>query len=231
MNEQPYVSSQICVLKTDKKLVAFYDKLRVASVYNYSQLHADGEYMENNRKVRSLIGITLLDYSQGTGQNTVTVKANLLPDEIFYIFSRLQAGFPVFEFRQDKIFGNKDENGYSSATKLSITRNTQDYKGEPLRIPWKITMENGKGIAVKNQTGGTYMQKNSFQCTAKASISITDADMFVLLNRVTRYITMWMITVSPSLISNGKNAMQAALMQKQQALQTQASYQEDGYAA
>lgn len=128
MNE-PYVSTQISVLKTDKKLVAFYDKLRFATTDYYAQLHADGEYAENGRKVRSLIGLTLLDYSQGKKDNTITVKANLSPDEVEFIFSRLYAGFPVFEFRQDKIFGGKDEQGYSSVTKLSISRNTHDYKG------------------------------------------------------------------------------------------------------
>ena len=147
MNE-PYVSNQICVLKTDKKLVAFYDKLRVASTYNYAQLHADGEYSEDGRKVRSLIGLTLLDYTNGKGDHTVSVKVNLSPDEVAYIFSRLCAGFPLFEFRQEKIFGNKDANGYSTVTKLSITRNTQ-------------------------------------------------------------------ATISPSLITNGKHALQAALAQKQ----------------
>lgn len=215
MNE-PYVSNQICVLKTDRKLVAFYDKLRVASVYRYAQLHADGEYLENNRKVRSLIGLTLLDYTNGKGDRTVTVKANLSPDEVEYLLSRLWSGFPVFEYRQDKIFGSPDENGYSAVTKLSITRNTQDYKGQPLRIPWKIEAENGKGIAVKNQTGGTYMQKNSFQPISKASINVTDADMFRLLNRTVRYIHMWEAAVAPALITNGKNAMQAAINQRQQ---------------
>lgn len=214
MNE-PYVSNQICVLKTDKKLVAFYDKLRIASAYHYAQLHADGEYSENDRKVRSLIGLTLLDYTNGKGDSTISVKANLSPDEVEYILSRLKAGFPVFEFRQEKIFGNKDAQGYSTVIRLSITRNTQDYKGQPLRIPWKIEAENGKGIAVQNKTGGTYMQKNSFQPISKAAINITDADMFGLLNRVVRYVHMWEATISPSLITNGKHALQAALAQKQ----------------
>ena len=215
MNE-PYISNQICVLKTDKKLVAFYDKLRVASPYNYAQLHADGEYEENGRKVRSLIGLTLLDYTKGKGNNTISVKVNLSPDEVEYIFSRLCAGFPIFEFRQDKIFGSKDNNGYSTVTKLSITRNTHDYKGEPLRIPWKIEAENGKGIAVQNKTGGTYMQKNSFQSISKVALNVTDTDMFVLLNRIVRYTHMWEATVSPSLITNGKRMLQASLEQKQQ---------------
>ena len=41
MNE-PYVSTQISVLKTDRRLIAFYDKLKTADVTRYAQLHADG---------------------------------------------------------------------------------------------------------------------------------------------------------------------------------------------
>lgn len=215
MNES-YVSTQISVLKTDRKLVAFYDKLRYASVNNYAQLHANGEYSENGRKVRSLIGLRVLDYSNGTGNRTITTKANISPDEAEFILSRLCAGFPEFEFRQDKIWGAKDQNGYSQVTKLRIARATHDYKGNPLRIPWRIEIENGKGIAVQNQTGGTYMQKNSFQLISKASINVSDADMFTLLNRVVRYIHMWEAAIAPSLIQNGKQALQYSLMQNQQ---------------
>ncbi|MDD2981021.1 MAG: hypothetical protein PHN80_13780 [Hespellia sp.] len=229
MNES-HATNQICVLKTNRKLVAFYDKLRVAATTNYAQLHADGEYTENGRKIRSLIGLTLLDYSNGKGNQTISVRVNLSPDEVEYIFSRLHAGFPVFEYRQDKIFGTKDEQGYSQVTKLSITRNTHDYQGNPLRIPWRIEAENGKGIAFQNQTGGTYMQKNSFQPISKAFLNVTDADMYCLLNRVVRYTHMWESAIATGLISNGKQAYQA-LLAENAAKQTQAAPPNNYYAA
>ncbi len=215
MNET-YATNQICVLKTDRKLVAFYDKLRFAPPSSYAQIHANGEYSENNRKVRSLIGLHVLDYSNGTEQNqTVTTKANITPDEAEFILFRLMAGFPEFEFRQDKIFGLKDQEGYSQVTKLRIVRATRDYQGNPLRIPWRIEIENGRGIAVQNATGGTYMQKNSFQPRVKASINVTDLDMFKLLNRVVRYVHLWESAVAPSLIQNGKQLLQNAQQQRQ----------------
>ncbi len=219
--DEPYVTNQICVLKTNRKLVAFYDKLRFASVCNYAQLHADGEYVENGRKIRSLIGLTLLDYTNGKGDKTITVKGNLSPDEVEYIYSRLNAGFPIFELYHDKIFGAKDAHGYSQVTKLFITRNTHDYQGNPLRIPWKIEVENGKGIAAQNQSGGTYIQKNSFQPISKAFINITDEDMFTLLNRVVKYIRVWEFVVSQSLLPNGKHALQNFMMRKQQLQQAE----------
>ena len=196
MNE-PYVSTQISVLKTDRRLIAFYDKLKTADVTRYAQLHADGEYYENNRKARSLIGLRLLDYSNGTGDRTVSVYANVSPDTLEFIFTRLCAGVPEFSFYQDKIFGEQDQGGYSQVTRLSIIRATVTPNGQPRRIPWIISVDNGKGIAVKNPNGGSYMKKGSFQSNAKIEISLTDADMFHVLNRVVRYIHAWEGAIAP----------------------------------
>lgn len=214
MNES-YISTQISVVKTDRKLVAFYDKLKIAPVANYAQLHANGEYYERNRKVRSLIGLRLLDYSNGKGAGTITASANLSPDDLEFIYSRLYAGIPEFSFSQDKIFGERDQNGFAKVTKLSIVRATLTYDGKPQRIPWIISIENGRGIPVNNANGGTYMQKGSFQSEAKIGIYLTDSDMFHLLNRVVRYIHTWEATIGPSLITNGKHALQDAISQRQ----------------
>ena len=214
MNE-PYVSTQISVLKTDRRLIAFYDKLKTADVTRYAQLHADGEYYENNRKARSLIGLRLLDYSNGTGDRTVSVYANVSPDTLEFIFTRLCAGIPEFSFYQDKIFGEQDQGGYSQVTRLSIIRATVTPNGQPRRIPWIISVDNGKGIAVKNPNGGSYMKKGSFLSNAKVEISLTDADMFHVLNRVVRYVHAWETAVAPNLIASGKNALQNALSQRQ----------------
>ena len=214
MNE-PYVSTQISVLKTDRRLIAFYDKLKTADVTRYAQLHADGEYYENNRKARSLIGLRLLDYSNGTGDRTVSVYANVSPDTLEFIFTRLCAGVPEFSFYQDKIFGEQDQGGYSQVTRLSIIRATVTPNGQPRRIPWIISVDNGKGIAVKNPNGGSYMKKGSFHSNAKIEISLTDADMFHVLNRVVRYIHAWESAIAPNLIVSGKDALQNALSQRQ----------------
>ena len=213
MNE-PYVSTQISVLKTDRRLIAFYDKLKTADVTRYAQLHADGEYYENNRKARSLIGLRLLDYSNGTGDRTVSVYANVSPDTLEFIFTRLCAGVPEFSFYQDKIFGEQDQGGYSQVTRLSIIRATVTSTGQPRRIPWIISVDNGKGIAVKNPNGGSYMKKGSFQSNAKIEISLTDADMFHVLNRAVRYIHAWESAIAPNLIVSGKDALQNALSQR-----------------
>ena len=66
-NYQNSITDQICKVQTSKKLIALYDRLRYTSYNSYAQLHAKGEFEENGHKVHSLIGISIQDYSSGTG--------------------------------------------------------------------------------------------------------------------------------------------------------------------
>ncbi len=203
-----YISNQIAVYKNSKVLVEFRDKLKVASIANYAHLHADGEETDSDYKRTSLIGILLKDYSKGTGDMAVTAQVNISPDEARFLFSRLKAGFPAIEFRQDKIFGQPDAKGYSTATKLVISRALKEKNGADRKIPWRIEVDNGKGIAVRNSNGGTYMKANSYVSSAKASASLGDLDMFRLLGRTDAYIDAWEKAVGPSLITQAKKAIQ-----------------------
>ena len=115
-----HISDQIVVYKNDKVLVELRDKLKVASVANYAHIHATGEQTGNGTKRTSLIGILMKDYSKGTKDQAVTVTANVSPEEIRFLFSRLNAGFPAVDFKQEKIFGDPDNTGHSQVTKLRI---------------------------------------------------------------------------------------------------------------
>ena len=90
--------------------------------------------------MHSLIGILMKDYSKGTGNNAVTVTANISPEEARFILSRISAGFLEFNYQQDKIFGEKDARGYSKVSKLRIIRATKDSSGAVRKIPWYIEM-------------------------------------------------------------------------------------------
>lgn len=76
MNEE-FISNQIAVYKNSKTLVELQDKLKVAGMCSYAHIHADGEPGEDGRKMHSLIGILMKDYSNGTGDKAVTVTANI----------------------------------------------------------------------------------------------------------------------------------------------------------
>ncbi|MCL2776108.1 MAG: hypothetical protein FWD71_22615, partial [Oscillospiraceae bacterium] len=141
--KQTYISRQIAVYKTDKKLIEFNDKLNAAPIATYAHIHAQADDSDNGKKIYSNIGIVLQDYSNGTGDNIIRVAANISPDEAEYIFSRLYSGVEKFEFAADKIFGQPDEKGYSKMTKLKIIRSTTGSDGKPRNYPWYIEIENG----------------------------------------------------------------------------------------
>ena len=225
-NYQTRISPQICKVQTDRKLIAVYDQLKCAALTHYAQLHAKGEYKENDHKANSLIKITIQDYSNGTGDKNVIVQFNLAPEQIQFILTRITAGFQEFEWSQSKIYGAPDAQGYSTAQQFSISRHTNDSSGRPMKSPWRIQIVNGKGVKVQNQKGGSYMKSGSFLSEKNAFIQLTDMDLYTLLKRTDSYITNWEACMAPSLIANGKQAYE----KQQQDWQSQNQGQDQGYA-
>lgn len=215
-NEENRVSIQIAVYKTDKKLVEFIDKLRPASVENYAHLHATTEEDGDGKKIYSLIGMVMQDYSKGTGDKLVRVTANLSPDDAGFILSRLTAGFKEVDFYQDKIFGAPDANGKSTVTKVTIKRAEVGSDGKPRKYPWYFCIENGVGVAVKNKTGGKYIQKGSYQMQSQVYANLSDQDAYRLLNRVSQYVKAWELTNGPTLIRQAAQLLAAQREAKSQ---------------
>ena len=225
-NYQTRISPQICKVQTDRKLIAVYDQLKCAALTHYAQLHAKGEYKENDHKANSLIKVTIQDYSNGTGDKNVIAQFNLAPEQIQFILTRITAGFQEFEWSQNKIYGAPDAQGYSTAQQFSISRHTNDSSGRPMKSPWRIQIVNGKGVKVQNQKGGSYMKSGSFLSEKNAFIQLTDMDLYTLLKRTDSYITNWEACMAPSLIANGKQAYE----KQQQDWQSQNQGQDQGYA-
>ncbi len=225
-NYQTRISPQICKVQTDRKLIAVYDQLKCAALTHYAQLHAKGEYKENDHKANSLIKLTIQDYSNGTGDKNIIAQFNLAPEQIQFILTRITAGFQEFEWSQSKIYGAPDAQGYSTAQQFSISRHTNDSSGRPMKSPWRIQIVNGKGVKVQNQKGGSYMKSGSFLSEKNAFIQLTDMDLYTLLKRTDSYITNWEACIAPSLIANGKQAHE----KQQQDWQSQNQGQDQGYA-
>lgn len=225
-NYQTRISPQICKVQTDRKLIAVYDQLKCAALTHYAQLHAKGEYKENDHKANSLIKLTIQDYSNGTGDKNIIAQFNLSPEQIQFILTRITAGFQEFEWSQSKIYGAPDAQGYSTAQQFSISRHTNDSSGRPMKSPWRIQIVNGKGVKVQNQKGGSYMKSGSFLSEKNAFIQLTDMDLYTLLKRTDSYITNWEACMAPSLIANGKQAYE----KQQQDWQSQNQVQDQGYA-
>ena len=135
------------------------------------------------------------------------------------------AGFQEFEWSISKIFGEPDQNGFSTAQQFSISRHSRMPNGQEMKNPWRLQIVNGRGIKVKNKNGGAYMQSGSFQMEKSAFIQLTDMDLYLLLKRVDVYVTEWEHCIAPPLLTNGK-----ALLVSQQA-QRQQQFQQYPYAA
>jgi len=207
--EKEYISNQIAVYKTNKKLIEFKDKLKYASVLNYAHIHSYNEKDANGKNVNSNIGIKLQDYSNGTGDKMIVVDFNMSPKDIKYVFSRLNLGQSNFELKQDKISPVTSENGKNFVSKLSIKRASVGTDGKPRNYPWTIIIENGYGTAAKAQTGGTYIMPNSYKTDKMVYININDQDLFKLLDEVTTFINAWESYYGRELIIMKENTISA----------------------
>ena len=206
------IQPQIAIYMTNKKLCEFNDKLKAAPVEYYGHLHAQGEKVEGERSQRSCIGIVLQDYSNGTGNKTVRVSANLSPEFFAYALSRVSLGVELFDFYEEKIFGDPDKEGKSMVTKVSIKRASVGQDGKPRNYPWCVIVENGRAIKEGTQTGGVHMKKGSYQKERAVFVNINDYDFFRLMQQTTRYINAWELTNGPKKI---REAMQ--IMEQQRA--------------
>ena len=206
------IQTQIAIYMTNKKLCEFNDKLKAAPIEYYGHLHAQGEKVEGERSQRSCIGIVLQDYSNGTGNNTVRVSANLSPEFFAYALSRVSLGVELFDFYEEKIFGDPDKEGKSMVTKVSVKRASVGQDGKPRNYPWCVIVENGRAIKEGTQTGGVHMKKGSYQKERSVFVNINDYDFFRLMQQTTRYINAWELTNGPKKI---REAMQ--IMEQQRA--------------
>lgn len=182
-------SWQIGVFKTDKALLELCDNLKPASSLFPAHIHAAGEKVEAGE--RSLIRLNMLDYSNGKGENTISVYANISPEEVKYIYSALFSHLAEFGFSQEKIFGELDGNGYSIVQKVQINRYEADSQGRKRNYPWTVEIQNGIGIAVRNSNGGKYCKKDSYKCEYKVRLSLNDKDMFTLFARAEAYVRVF----------------------------------------
>ena len=198
--EMDQIQNQIAIYMTNKKLCEFNDKLKLAPTEYYAHMHAQGEKMPDGSRQRSCIGVILQDYSGGTGANTIRVAANLSPSIFPFLLMKMQSSVETFEFTEDKIFGQPDEDGLSTVTKLAIKRASVGQDGKPRNYPWCIIIENGKAVKEKTQLGGVHMKKGTYKKINSVFVNINDLDFFTLVYRTQRYIEAWELTNCPKTI-------------------------------
>ena len=202
------INQQIAIYMTNKKLCEFNDKLKAAPVEYYAHMHAQGEKVSGSARQRSCIGMVLQDYSNGTGNSTIRVSANLAPEFFSYALSRVAQGTELFDYYEEKIFGTPDEQGYSSVTKASIKRASYGQDGQPRKYPWCIQVENGKAIKEETSTGGIHMKKGTYKKERSVFVNISDFDFYRLMLQTSRYIQAWELTVAPKRIREAQQILE-----------------------
>lgn len=89
------VSKQICVHKTQNTLLEFNSFLRMAEPKDFWHLHED--FASDYSRIRAV----MVDYSK---EDSISVYANLSPEIIKYVYSRIWNNVQEFKFFQQKIF-------------------------------------------------------------------------------------------------------------------------------
>jgi len=179
-------SRQIAVYKTDKALLELIDNLKPSCDRFPAHIHAAGEKEEN--KERSLIRLQMVDYTEGTGEDSVKVYANISPEEAVFLYAKVYTGVENFSFSADKIFGEAEEAGRSIVTRLFIARYAKDKSGKMRKYPWFFSIQNGTGIPQRNKNGGTFCQEGSYVKQKEVSIYLSELDMFKLFCRADAWI-------------------------------------------
>lgn len=173
------VSKQICVHKTQNTLLEFNSFLRMAEPKDFWHFHED--FASDYSRIRAV----MVDYSK---EDSISVYANLSPEIIKYLYSRIWNNVQEFKFFQQKIFCEDKNSNMGRVTVFSIQRKVRNNKGEVLNYPWVVRIQNGTGIAMHNANGGQYCKKDSYRKEKEVTIQLKDEEIFTLFARTSAVI-------------------------------------------
>ena len=178
MENTNYVDNKIAKYQTGKGLIEALDTLSF------------------NKKIK----INALDYSKGTGENTITAFANIDYEIMFSLANKIINGiefgkpskinpeekYLLYEY---KILSHKaDDKGIAPVTIISIIRNSPK-----MRLKYKVIIENGTGKAQKTSTGGIACAKGSYKSTSKVQIMVSEEDFDKFMAKIYLKIMAWSV--------------------------------------
>ena len=147
--------------------------------------------------------------SNGTGDKTVTLTANLKPTTVAFLFEmvkRYMYKAADYKWSQQRIHETKTDaqSGLAPVQTLTVERMHKASDGSPQRNPWKIQIENGYGVPQKTQNGGTQIKPKSYQRGSYAFMMISEEDMFCLFHDTQRFIELWEMAYGIKVIKDAK---------------------------
>lgn len=173
---------QITKANNKTKLVEFNDNLQPNDLSEKS-----GEIKSTVHNKFSRIGVTIVDWSKGKKDKATVLNHNLIPATAKAIAEQVIIGnknlFSRQGFAEQKIdFYKKDESGFSPISAIQIQYQQQ------MNNPWTITINSGKGIAIRNQNGGIAIKKGSYKKLSSSMVVISEIDMLIKMTELRDYI-------------------------------------------
>lgn len=150
-----------------------------------------GQILSPNSK----IGITMIDYTNGTKDNSIKVTCNITPGQLHYLYERAKLSVDL-EFPEDfKIFGTPEKDGVYKGlcpcSKLTIKRQSKTKEGLQKTNPWYIAVENGYGKKVVRENNSIYLEKGTYKKKSSVFFNMTDVDFFSMTEEAVRSIDIF----------------------------------------
>ena len=196
------ITSQCAVIKNETTTLSFYPNVTPVPVERFKEIY-EGK-----------IKIVLYDFSRGKGDNGVSVYYNLDMDDFEYLYERAKQFNLPQPFSGNKIMGNWPEKngryaGLCPVTKLYITRNETNSKGELMRNPWSITISNGYAQAARGKKPGTFYEKpKTFQETGRARMMLTDQSFLYCMKKIKQYLNVSLMLIGSQIIPQGQQMLE-----------------------
>lgn len=110
-----------------------------------------------------------------------------------------------FYYTQDRVHSQKKgQDGFAPVQRLVIYHQTFRKDGALSNYPWTVKITNGEARVREQATGATTFEASSLRNTKEAFIQISDADMFRMMDRINRFISVWEMAFAIPLVKEGE---------------------------
>lgn len=180
---------QITKSNNKSKLIEFNDMLQRNDFSEISGVKKSTVHSKFSR-----IRVTIVDWTNGKGENAVVVNHNLTPINIKTIAELVLSGnTEIFEqidkyskktgYYEQKIdHRTVDDKGLSPVSRFNIR-----YQAN-MASPWTITIENGMGVVAVSDIGGINIKSGSYKELRSATVYLSKTEMIAKMIEIRDYI-------------------------------------------
>lgn len=205
MNEHREVTTQVAVYQTRTQTLAIYANLRPVSI------EAGEDFMTI---INGKFKLDLNNFSNGKGDNAKHTQFNLDIKDIKYLHARAMMFHMPIPFTCMKnytmsaaIIKEGPDKGKAVTKKIYINRTPKSPKGELMRSPWMIQIENGVSMPKSNGYSSVEIEPNSYECRVKDSIRLNDVDFMDFIDKAYTYMMEYRHLIAQDIIPKGNKIL------------------------